>query len=89
MDWINRDLDGKVMNHSIAVVKLMRGLPNDTTQLQDVTLTEIIGEAKSTRDLTQLDGLKYKIEGDNFTKFDFYKDFPPNEIHSAILSKTK
>jgi hypothetical protein len=73
------------MNHSIAVVKLMRGLPNDTTQLQDMTLTEIIGETKDTKNLTEVNGLKYKLEGDNFTKLDFYKDFPPIEILRNII----
>ena len=80
IDWINRDIDGKVINHNIAFGKLTQGLQNDTINWSDVTLTEIGENTKNTKSLTELNELKYKIIGDNFTKPEFYKDFPPAQI---------
>jgi hypothetical protein len=80
IDMTGRDIDGKVLWHRIADGKLKQILPDDTTEFQDVTLTEIVENTKTTNPLTELNGLKYKIEGDNFTKLDFYKDFPPAHV---------
>lgn len=80
IDWINKDIDGKVIMHNIAVGKLIQAQPNDTVQLQDVFLTEISDNGKNTRKVYDLEGLKFKIMGDNFTHPEFYKDFPPSHI---------
>ena len=80
IDWINRNIDGAVIMHNVAIGKLKQALPNDTIQMQDITLTEINNNVKNTIRIDELDGLKFKISGDNFTNPDFYKHFPSNRV---------
>ena len=80
IDWTNRDIDGNPINHSIAIGELTKAFENDSIKLSNVTLTEAGGSVTNKQKLKELDGLKYKIDGDNFTKPDFYKDFPQARI---------
>jgi hypothetical protein len=80
IDWSNRDIDGMPMNHNVAIGILTQGLENDSTELSDVTLTEIGDSTMNKFELKELDGLKYKIDKDNFTRSDFYKSFPQAQI---------
>lgn len=60
IDWTNRSVDkGEVIVHNVAVGKLIQASPNDTIQMQDVTLREINNNAVSTRNLEELNGLKF------------------------------
>jgi hypothetical protein len=80
IDWSTKDIDGKPNNHYVAIGTLTQGLENDSTGLSDVTLTEIRDSTRNKLELKELDGLKYKIDKDNFTRLDFYKDFPQAQI---------
>jgi hypothetical protein len=68
------------MSHNVAIGTLTEGLENDSTKLLDVTLTEIRDNSINKLDLRGLDGLKYKIDKDNFTRLDFYRNFPQAQI---------
>lgn len=78
IEWKNRDYDGKLINHNIAVGKLTKDLDNNSWS--DVTLTSISDNSRSEKKLIELEGLNYRITGDNFTKPDFYKDFPQTQV---------
>ncbi|MDR1153423.1 MAG: hypothetical protein LBL04_01830, partial [Bacteroidales bacterium] len=81
-----RDLNGKLLVHSIFGGKIMElsraSHVDNTSQLEDWSLTDVIESGQNTRQLDELEGLKFKIFGDNFTNQDFYKDFPPSQIES-------
>ena len=51
-----------------------------STEWSDVTLIEIRDSTRNKKELKELEGLKYKIIGDNFTRLDFYKDFPQARV---------
>ncbi|MDR2956179.1 MAG: hypothetical protein LBV43_13970 [Prevotella sp.] len=86
MELISRDLNKRLPGHSISSGYLIQLSPDNTIQnitfqgtfqLQDVSVIKINGHERNKKDL---DGLKFKIEGDNFTKLDFYKNFPSEHI---------
>ena len=84
IDWSNRDMNGKVLLHRIASGKIVeisrQSFIENTTQLEDWSLTEMSEQGRNTRQIEELDGLKLEISRDNFTNLDFYKDFPPAQV---------
>jgi len=43
-------------------------------------VTGISEQGQNKQKIDELDGLNFKIQGDNFTHLDFYKDFPPAHV---------
>lgn len=80
LHWINRDLDGNMINNSTVIAEYTRGLEDNSVKWDNVINTYLIDSIKYEKQLTELNGLTYKIIGDNFTKQDFYKDFPKGNI---------
>lgn len=80
IDWENRDIDGGLLNHNVADATFTKGLENDSIVWTNVVLTSINDNVRNENKLTELEGLKYKIIGDNFTKPDFYNAFPQKHI---------
>jgi hypothetical protein len=78
--WINRDIEGNLINNSIVTAKYTRALEDGSVRWDKVLQIDIIDSVKYEKQLTQLDGLTYKIIGDNFTKQEFYDNFPKNNI---------
>lgn len=84
IEWLNKDMNGKLMMHNIASGRIIqlsqKSFVNNTTQLADWNLTEISTQGRNRIKLVELEGLQLKISGDNFTNVDFYKDFPPTRV---------
>ncbi len=72
LHWINRDLDGKLVNDNTATANYTRGFADGSVAWNDVRL-----DGKS---LEELDGLHYRIVGDNLVKQSFYDAFPQKHI---------
>ncbi|MCX6123011.1 MAG: hypothetical protein NTX44_15470 [Ignavibacteriales bacterium] len=83
--WINRDLDGNLINNNIVKAKYARGFENGFVRWEDVRLTNIRDTAQYENQLTELNGLTYKIIGDNFTKKEFYDSFPKEGMDIDII----
>jgi len=80
IEWKNRDLDGNLFNHYSVQAKYTKGLENDYVIWNDVEMTEFKDTIAMVNALPELDNLTYKIEGDNFTKEEFYKNFPQQNL---------
>jgi len=83
--WINRDIDGNLINNSIVTAKYSRGFEDGSVEWDDVRLTDIRDTTKNEKQLTELNGLTYKIIGDNFTKQEFYNNFPKEGMDIDII----
>jgi len=84
VDFKRRDLNGRLLVNDIIsgkLIQLSQQSPiNNAFKLEDVSVTAINEQGQNTQKLEELDGLILKIFGDNFTKLDFYKDFPPKYV---------
>jgi hypothetical protein len=84
IDWSQRDMDGKVLNHRIAdgkIVELSRqSYAENVSQLEDWSLTDVGEQGLNQKQLGELESLKFEIAWDNFTKLDYYKDFPAEHV---------
>ena len=85
IDFKERDTNGKLIKHIIdngKLVEISKGsLIDNTFRLEDVNKEVIMSEqGKFTRKLEELEGLNFKIQGDNFTNLDFYKNVPPAQV---------
>jgi len=84
VDFKRRDLNGNLNVHDIIRGKVLQlsqqSLIDNAFQLTDVSVTSISEKGQNTQNLDELDGLNFKILGDNFTSMDFYKDFPPAQV---------
>ncbi|MDR1339500.1 MAG: hypothetical protein LBK58_05565 [Prevotellaceae bacterium] len=82
IDVTEREMNGKFLKRNISsgkIIELSRvSIVDNTIQLEDVSATGISEQGQmNTRKLDELEGLNFKILGDNFTSLDFYKNFPP------------
>lgn len=84
IDWSQRDMDGEVMTHNIASGNIMeisrQSFGENISRLEDWSLTNVSPQKRVLRQLVELEGRKLEIAWDNFTKLDFYKDFPPEQV---------
>ena len=85
IDWKFRDLNGGVQTHNITNWKVrqlsQQSYIDNAFQLEDVRWTVINEQGQNTRKLDELEGLTFQIQGDNFTKLDFYKDVLPAHVN--------
>jgi hypothetical protein len=84
IDFTEREVNGKLLRHIIdngKIIELSRvSLIDNTFQLEDVNEVMISEQGQYTRKLDELEGLNFKILGDNFTSLDYYKDVPPAQV---------
>ncbi len=84
IEWMQRDPDGRVMSHNIAkgdVSELSRqSIIENRNLINDWSLTKINGQERETTQLAELEGVEFSIVNDNFTKAEYYKDFPPTQV---------
>jgi hypothetical protein len=84
IDIQERDLNGKLHKQSIdngKIIELSRvSTIDNTVQLQNVSETVIREQGQNIQKLDKLEGLDFKIMGDNFTRLDFYKNVPPAQV---------
>ena len=84
IDITERNMSGNLLNHNIGnekIIELSRvSLSENTIQFEDVNITEVSEQGQHTRKLDELEKLSFKIQGDNFTSIDFYKDCPPAQV---------
>lgn len=80
LHWINRDLDGNMINNSTVTAEYTRGLEDNSVKWDKVINTFLIDSIRYEKQLTDLNGLTYKIIGDNFTKQEFFNNFPQENI---------
>jgi len=84
IDVIEREINGRLLRNGITngkIIELSRASPIDyTIHLKDVSKTDKNERGQNTRKLEELEGLNFKILGDNFTILDFYKDCPPAQV---------
>lgn len=80
IEWKNRDIDGNLFNHYSVKAKYSKGLEDDYVKWNDVEITEFKDTNEIVNSLNELENLTYKIEEDNFTKEEFYKNFPQQNL---------
>ena len=84
IDIKRRDLNGRLNVHDIISGKIIQlsqqSVVENAFKLADVSVTGISEQGQNKQKIDELDGLSFKIQGDNFTNLDFYKDFPPAHI---------
>jgi hypothetical protein len=84
IDWSYRDMDGKIMSHKVASGNIeevsRQSFIQNVNRLEDWTLTNAGEQGRGIEKIEELDGLEFEISWDNFTKLDFYKDFPPAHV---------
>ncbi|MDR2511588.1 MAG: hypothetical protein LBC89_03895 [Bacteroidales bacterium] len=84
IDFKRGGLNGKISVHHIIdgkIIQLSQQSPVDNAfQLKDVRVTDISAQGQNTQILNDLEELNFKIQGDNFTRLDFYRDFPPAQV---------
>jgi len=83
------NLNGKLNMHDIISGKIIQlsqqSVVENAFQLADVSVTEINEQGQNKQKMDELEGLNFKIQGDNFTKLDFYKDFPPAHVERVRM----
>jgi len=84
VDFTEREINGRLLRRIIEngkIIELSRTAPIENTfQLEDVSRTVINEQGQNTKKLEELEGLNFKILGDNFTSLDYYKDVPPAQV---------
>jgi len=84
IDFKRRDLNGKLTVHDIISAKIIQlsqqSFIDNAFQLADVSVTGISEQGQNKQNIEELEGLNFKIQGDNFISLDFYKDFPPAHV---------
>ena len=84
VDFKRRDLNGRLNVYDIISGKIIQisqqSVIENAFQLADVSVIGISEQGQSKQNIDELEGLNFKIQGDNFTSLDFYKDFPPAHV---------
>ncbi len=84
IEWWQRDMDGNVQSHRIAdgkIEELSRpSFAENTFRLEDWSMTDAGKPGRAPSPLEKLEGMNLEISYDNFTRSDYYKDFPPEHI---------
>jgi hypothetical protein len=80
LHWNNRDIDGASINDNIVTAKYTRGFEDGSVTWNDVKLTNIKDGNAHAVQLIKLDGLRYNTRGNNFTKQEFYNNFPQEHV---------
>jgi hypothetical protein len=80
LHWNNRDIDGVLINNNLVKALYTRGLEDGYVRWNDVQMKNLMDTLGVMRQIPELNGLLYKVDGDNFVKQEFYKNFPQQHV---------
>lgn len=80
LHWNNRDIDGALLNNNFVKALYTRGLEDGYVRWNDVQMKNLTDTLGVMRQIPELNGLQYKIDGDNFVKQEFYNNFPQQHV---------